>query len=130
MLLKVLTPNDMILKKNVTKIIAEDVQGNFELLPKHIDFLTKIVPCILLFSNDETQEGYIALDEGILVKHADRVNISVKEAYERGTLGELRETMEKKFKERAEEEQKIKTEITKLELAVVKSFYDLKKLEK
>lgn len=127
--LKVLTPGKTITKKNVTKLIGESLEGSFGILPRHIDFVTKIVPCILFYES-EAEEGYFAVDEGIFVKQQDILRLSVKTAVEKKDLGELREAMEKEFEQSEEEEKRSGMEITKLELGIVKSFYNLKQLGK
>jgi len=128
-LLKVLTPHNIILKSRVIKIVGEGFEGSFGILPKHIDFTTKIVPSILFYEGSD-ESGYIAVDEGILVKQYDQVFISVREAVEKKDLGQLRSAMEARFKQTEEEERKSGMETTKLELGIVKSFYDLKKIVK
>lgn len=129
MQLKVLTPHKIITKKNVTKFLGESTEGGFGILPRHIDFVTKILPCIFFYESD-TGEGYFAVDEGILVKQQDILRISVRTAVEKKDLGELRDTMEKEFQQSEEEEKRSGMEITKLELGIVKSFYNLEQLGK
>ncbi len=127
MILKVITPINIITKEKVVKVIGEDPDGSFGILPKHIDFVTKIVPTILVYT-DEKGEGYIGVDEGILVKQHDVIQISVQAAFESRNLGQLHNEMDIYFKK--QEEEKTGLESTKLELDIVKSFYDLKVLSK
>lgn len=129
MLLKVITPNHIITKEKVLKVIGEDPDGSFGILPKHIDFVTKIVPSILVYTDDQG-EGYIGVDEGILVKQQDVIEISVQTALESRNLGQLHNEMETYFKKQEEEEEQTGSETTKLELGIVKSLYDLKVLSK
>ena|SRR3990167_10460941 len=129
MLLKVITPTNIITKEKVVKVIGEDPDGSFGILPKHIDFVTKIVPSILVFTDDQG-EGYIGVDEGILVKQQDVIQISVQAALESRNLGQLHNEMELLFRKQEEEEEQAGLETTKLELGIVKSFYDLKVLSK
>ncbi|PIS01150.1 MAG: F0F1 ATP synthase subunit epsilon [Chlamydiae bacterium CG10_big_fil_rev_8_21_14_0_10_35_9] len=129
MLLKVITPTNIITKEKVGKVIGEDPDGSFGILPKHIDFVTKIVPSILVYTDDQG-EGYIGVDEGILVKQQDVIQISVQTALESRNLGQLHNEMEVHFKNQEEEEEQTALETTKLELGIVKSFYDLKALSK
>jgi len=129
MLLKVITPTNIMIKEKVMKLIGEDPDGSFGILPKHIDFVTKIVPSILVYTDDKG-EGYIGVDEGILVKQQDVIQISVQTALESRNLGQLHNEMEVHFRKQEEEEEQTGLETTKLELGIVKSFYDLKVLHK
>lgn len=115
--------------EKVSKVIGEDLNGSFGVLPKHIDFVTKIVPSILIYV-DEEGEGYVAVDEGIFVKQNRTIQISVKEAVESRNLGELHKMMEKEFQEHEEEEKHSETERSKLEIGIVKKLYDLEALSK
>lgn len=125
MLLKVITPTHIITKEKVMKVIGEDPDGSFGILPKHIDFVTKIIPSILVYT-DEQGEGYIGLDEGILVKQQELIQVSVQSAFESRNLGQLHREMEIYLRKQEEEEEQTGLETTKLELGIVKSFYDLK----
>ncbi|HBE49542.1 MAG TPA: F0F1 ATP synthase subunit epsilon, partial [Cyanobacteria bacterium UBA11369] len=49
MKLKVLLPTKILLEEEVSKITAEAANGSFCLLPRHIDFVTALVPGILIF---------------------------------------------------------------------------------
>lgn len=129
MQLTIITPNRVLSIEMVSKLIGEDLNGSFGILPKHIDFVTKIVPSVLIYV-DEQGEGYIAVDEGILVKQSRTIQISVKEALESRNLGELHKTMEKQFQKRQEEEKHSEMERSKLEIGIVRSLYDLEALSK
>ena len=127
MLLKVQTPFKMITKEKVLKVIAEDSNGFFGILPRHIDLTTKIVSSILTYE-DHQGEGYIAVDEGILVKQGDTIGLCTRDAFESRDLGRLHQTMESQMKHQREEEEQFGLEASKLELGIVKSFYDLTQL--
>jgi F-type H+-transporting ATPase subunit epsilon len=118
----------MITKEKISKVVAEDLKGFFGILPKHIDFVTKIVPSILTYEGPQG-EGYIVLNEGILVKQGDTIQLATRDAFEGRDLGKLHETLERQIASEAEEEKQLGLEVTKLELGIIKSFYDLKTLK-
>lgn len=124
MLLKIQTPLKIITKEKVTKVIAEDSRGFFGILSRHIDMTTKIVASILTYT-DESGEGYIATDKGIFVKQGDQIQISTRDAFESRDLGELHNTMKAEMEKESEEEEAFQRETSKLELGIVKSFYNL-----
>lgn len=128
MLLKVQTPFKVITKERVSKVIAEDSNGFFGILPKHIDFTTKIFPSILTYE-DLQGEGYIVLSQGILIKQGDTIRLSTRDAYEERSLEKLHETMAHQMQSKSDEEEQLGLEATKLEIGIVKSFYDLKKIK-
>ena len=108
MILHLLTPIRTVVLAPVSKIVAEAPNGSFGLLPRHTDFLSTLVPGLLMYvaefdsntqqtSTDERTETYVACDAGLLVKQGDRVMISVRQAFEGSDLGTLRETVERKF---------------------------------
>jgi F-type H+-transporting ATPase subunit epsilon len=47
MRLKILLPTEIILDKEVIKVVAEAENGYFCLLPRHVDFVSTLVPGIL-----------------------------------------------------------------------------------
>lgn len=124
MLLKIQTPLKIITKEKVTKVIAEDPSGFFGILPRHIDLATKIVPSILTYT-DENGEGYIATDKGIFVKQGDQILISTMDAFESRDLGQLHEIMKLEMDQETEGEEALQKETAKLELGIIKSFYNL-----
>ena len=89
MRLKVLLPAELLFEEEVSRIRAEAMNGWFGLLPKHIDFVTALVPGVLTFQPCGKPEEYLAIDRGILVKCGSEVAVSTRNAF-RGT--EPRET--------------------------------------
>lgn len=119
------TPNHQIVKEKISKLVGEGMEGSFGVLPKHVDFVTKIIASILSFT-DEEGEGYLAIDEGIMVKIGEEVRLSAREALESRNLEELQEQMIRQFQQSQEEDQRASMELTRLEFGIIKSFYDLK----
>ncbi len=80
MKLKILIPTIVLVDREVTKVIAEAENGNFCLLPHHIDFVAALVPGILSFTTEGGEEIFVAVDEGILVKCNQEVLVSARNA--------------------------------------------------
>ena len=53
-------------------------------MPKHIDFVTALVPGVMTFQPCGKPEEYLAIDHGILVKCGAEVSVSTRNAV-RGT---------------------------------------------
>ena len=123
--LKILLPEKTFLKKEVKKIVAEAENGWFCLLPKHVDFITSLIPGILILTTPEEKDVFLAIDEGILVKYGEKVIISTRNAIEGEDLGELKDRVEEIFIKTDEKEKDARTALSKLEADFVRSFLNL-----
>ena len=127
MKLKVLLPTKILLEEEVSKITAEAENGSFCLLPRHIDFVTALVPGILIFVSVRGEEKFLAVDEGILVKSGVQVLVSTRHAVQSSDLGLLQETVEKQFRVLNEREKVTRSALAKLEVNIVRQFMELGK---
>jgi F-type H+-transporting ATPase subunit epsilon len=125
MRLKVLLPTEVLLNKEVTKVIAEAENGSFCLLPRHIDFVAALVPGLLFFTEDEDREEFLAIDEGILVKCGAEVLVSTRTAVRGPNLGALRRTVEERFRHIDEREKQARAAAARLEADLVRRFMEL-----
>lgn len=125
MRLKVLLPAEILVDEPVEKIIAEAENGSFCLLPRHIDFVAALVPGILQFVGTDGREEFLAVDEGILVKCAEQVLVSVRNGIRGGSLGDLRMTVEQHFKKLDEQQKKNRATMARLEVGFVRQFIRL-----
>lgn len=126
MTLRVLLPEKVVLEREVTKVVAEGQNGSFGLLPRHVDYVEALVPGILSFvpvGNED--EGFAAVDEGVLVKCGAEVLVSVRNAVVGPELGRLEETVRSRFEQVDEREQAMRTALAKLESEVVHRFVDI-----
>ena len=78
MKMKVVLPSSILLEQMVSKVIFDAQDGSFCLLPRHIDFISVLVPSILTFQNQEGTEQYLVHDEGILIKQDREVLVAIK----------------------------------------------------
>lgn len=126
--LKVLLPAKVLIDREVTKVIAEAVNGSFCLLPRHIDFVTALVPGILSFewAGPDKREEFLAIDEGILVKRAGDVTVATRKAVQSTDLGTLRKTVEEEFRILGEQEKKTRSILVKLEADFVRRMLRLR----
>lgn len=127
MKLKVSVPNDVRFDEEVTKIKAEAEDGWFGVLPKHIDFVTALVPGILSFDLPGGDTEYLAIDHGVLVKCGGDVFVSTRAAIRGRDLGSLRETVEKQFAAAHEKERTTRELEAKLETDLVRGLVELEK---
>ena len=125
MRLKVLLPTEVLLDKEVAKVIAEAENGSFCLLPRHIDFVAALVPGLLSFTLDEGHEEFLAIDEGILIKCGAEVLVSTRTAVRGPDLGALRHTVEERFRHIDEREKQARAAVARLEVDLVRRFMEL-----
>jgi F-type H+-transporting ATPase subunit epsilon len=125
--LKVLLPTGVLIEEEVTKVIAEAHNGFFCLLPKHVDFAAAIVPGILSFETAGGREEFLAVDEGILVKCGQEVMVSTRNAMRGPDLGQLRRTVEERFKVLDDREKTARSAMVKIEAGFVRRFLEIQR---
>ncbi len=121
--LKIVLPTKVFLEQEAQKVSAEAQNGAFVLLPQHIDFATSLVPGILSFDDTQQQEQFVAVDEGLLVKTAQEVLVSVKRAIGGRDLEELEQLVEEEFRRLDEIEEKTRAAIAHLEVNFRRHLY-------
>jgi F-type H+-transporting ATPase subunit epsilon len=127
MKLKVWLPTEVLLDEAVSKIKAEAEDGWFGLLPKHVDFVTALVPGVLTFEPCGKPEEYLAIDHGILVKCGAEVSVSTRNAVRGTNLAQLKKDVERQFRERAEREKAARALEAKLEADLVRGLLEAEK---
>jgi F-type H+-transporting ATPase subunit epsilon len=127
MTLKVRLPAEVLFEEEVTRIRAEAENGWFGLLPKHIDFVTALVPGVLTFEPAGRPEEYLAIDRGVLVKCGAEVSVSTRRAVRGSNLGVLQQEVERQFRVQRERERAAKTLESKLEADLVRRLLEAEK---
>ncbi|SFK43274.1 F-type H+-transporting ATPase subunit epsilon [Nitrosomonas aestuarii] len=125
MRLQVLLPTEVLVDERVVKVIAEAENGSFCLLPRHIDFVSALVPGILSFYTSDGSECFAAVDEGILVKCDREVFISTLNGVRGSNLSHLQALIDERFLELDEHERKARTALARLEAGTLRSFREL-----
>jgi len=123
--LKVLLPAEVLVQEDVAKVTAEAHNGSFCLLPKHVDFVAALVPGILSFQTAGGREAFVAVDEGILVKCGEEVMVSTRNAVRGADLGQLRRTVEERFKVLDDREKTARSAMVKIEAGFVRRFLEI-----
>ncbi|MDY7218622.1 ATPase [Denitrificimonas sp. JX-1] len=120
-------PTLLLWSGSASKVFAEAENGAFTLLPKHTDFVTALVPSVLVITDEQGQEQYFGIDQGVLVKQGYDVDIAVRRGVQGSDLATLHETIEHTFTEVDEDERVARTALSKLEAGIVRRFSDLRK---
>lgn len=111
---------------SVDKVVAEGLEGYFTLLPRHIDYVSVLVPSILTVSSGDT-EFFFAVDHGTLVKQGTTVRIASRNCIQGEDLARLSAIVDQEFREIDDIERKVRTALTGLEHAMIRKFAELRK---
>lgn len=125
MRLKVIMPNEILLDEEVGKIVGEDENGSFCLLPRHLDCTTVLIPGLLSYTDRQDRERFLAIDGGILVKCSSQVQISTQNAVLGADLGYLRSLVDEQFRVLDERERLARTALAKLESSFVRRLIEM-----
>ncbi len=114
--LKILLPFGIFADKTgVSRIVAETSEGSFGFLPHRLDCVASLVPGIMIFETKIEGEVFIAINEGTMIKTGMDVLVSVRNAITGKNLEELHRAVELEFLRENEQEQNVRSALTKLE---------------
>ena len=127
MKLKILLPTDVLLDEEVRKVVAEASNGFFCLLPRHVDFVTALVPGLLSYETNEGQELFVAVHEGILAKCRQEVLVSTSTAALGRELGTLKRIVEDEFEVLNDREKTARSAMARIEVGFVRRFLEIQR---
>lgn len=107
--LKIYLPTEIFLDKDIKKLTFKGKEGYLTILPNHIDYVSSFETNIITFIDTDGKEGFIALNNGTLVKYSNKLRLTAYKAI----FGENLEDLKKKIYETAEFEDDIEKEINK-----------------
>lgn len=125
MRLEIITPMTVCVDRPVRRIVAEGPDGHFGMLPGHVDFVTQLVPGIVLYETEDGTERFVAVNSGTLVKCGDKVRVAVRGAVEGDDLGKLRARVDAEFRQHDEQERDARAALARLEASMIRRFRDL-----
>jgi F-type H+-transporting ATPase subunit epsilon len=125
MRLQVFLPTEVLLDEDVREVIARAPNGSFAILPRHIDFVTSLVPSVLIFLDTEGRERFLGIDEGILVKHQRDVLVSTRRAVQGDDLASLRDIVRRDIVALDEHDRAARGALARLEAGVIRRFIEL-----
>ena len=120
-------PTRTLFEGSVQKLFATAQNGAFGMLPNHTDFVTALVPSVLILTSAEGTETFFGIDEGVLVKAGHQVDIAIRRGVQGKDLETLNETIQAAFIEVDEEERVARSALSRLEAGIVRRFGDLRK---
>ena len=126
MLLKILLPAEVLMEREVKKIVAEAENGSFCLMPNHIDFVATLAPGIFSYELAEGGQELLAMDVGTLVKKGADVLVSTRNAVRAAELGKLKQVVVQQYDALDEREKLVRSAAAKLEASLIRRFVELK----
>ena len=120
-------PSRVLFEGAATALQGEAANGGFGILPNHVDFVTALVPSVLLITQPGGQERIFGIDEGLLVKKGHKVELAVRRGVESRELDALRGTVSESFQGLEEEEKVARAALSRLEADMVRRFASLRK---
>ena len=123
MRLKLILPYKTILDKEVEKITAPGSNGEFQILPKHIDGTWTLSSGILTIETDK--KSYYAINAGVVVKQGDIVYLSTFQAIPGDSLRDLSKTVKENLEVLDEREKKAREVLLRLEADTIRRFMEI-----
>lgn len=125
MRLEVLIPSRVVVQEEVSAVVAEGREGCFGILPRHVDYVSPLIPGILLYRREEDGgERILALDQGILLKVGSEILVSARDAVTGDDLRTLRSTVEERFQRLDEKERQARSALATLEARFIRRFLE------
>lgn len=109
-----------------TRLSAEGQGGGFGILPNHTDFVSALVPSVLLVMQPDGYERIFGIDEGLLVKKGHDVEIAVRRGVESADLGTMQQTVADFFEGMEDKERVARAALSRLEADMVRRFSGLR----
>lgn len=129
MQLRIATPQAICIDRPIVRLVAEAPGGFLGILPHHGDFVTRLVPGILVYAaQDDDTDRFVAINSGTLVKCGEQVRVAVHGAIEGDDLDVLRHRVETEFRRQDESERVARSALARLEATMIQRFHALEKV--
>lgn len=128
MRLRIMVPTERLIDRAVRKVTAEAINGWFCLLPRHVDFVTALVPGVLAYEDADGSEAFVAVDDAVLVKCGSEVLVSTPRAVTGVDLGHLQASVDHLFHDLDEREQLTRSAVRKLEATFMRGLMRLEEV--
>jgi len=126
----VLTPQALVVDRDVVHVRAEDPTGAFGVLDRHVDLLTALSVSVLVYREIDRHEHFIALRGGILsVTARTRIDVLTREAVASDDLEQLERDVLARFRRAAADEQRARRGTGRLEGALLRRLVDYAHIE-
>ena len=121
---EIIIPNKTIVQKEIDSLTAPGTEGNFQILPRHIDFVSSLKAGILTLLVGESEE-YYAINYGILVKKGQKVYVVCQQVIRGESLEKLNQAVQEKFSVQSEREKVTNEILSRMEIATLKRISEM-----
>ncbi len=104
----------------ITQVVAETLSGSMGILPRRLDCVAALVPGILMYDTAHEKRHYVAVDEGILVKADEQVQISVRNAVKGDNLQQLQTELVAMQSRRDADDREARVALARMESAFIR----------
>ena len=87
--LEIVTPEKTVFSEQVESVILQGVEGQMTILPQHVRLMTQLMPGEMVIRR-EGQDEFLAIGEGLVDVHGDRVAIATDMAVSAANIDEAR----------------------------------------
>jgi len=122
-------PSKALFDGKAARLRGEAPDGGFGILPNHVDFVTALVPSVLLITQADGVERIFGIDEGLLVKKGHKVEVAVRRAVQSDDLEALGASVSSSFASLEDEERAARAALSRLEADMVRRFASLRKVQ-
>ncbi len=126
MLVRIGLPGSTLFHGEARALSGVAANGGFGILPNHVDFVTALVPAVLLVTRPDGTERIFGVDEGILVKKGHRIDIAVQRGAEAPDLASLDRVVADFWETLRDEERAARAALSRLEADMVRRFAGLR----
>lgn len=118
-------PLGILFEGQIARLKATARGGSFGLLPNHVDYLSDLEPSILIVIDCQGNELLFGIDEGLLVKQADKLRIITRRGIQGEDLSMLHAQVRDSFMELTDSERVARSALSRLEADMVRRFSKL-----
>ena len=113
------------LVEDVAHMSIDTPTGSVGFLPRRLDCVCPVIPGILAYRRPgNTQEEYIAVDTGVLLKAGNKVSVSVHHAAASNSLVELEQIIHAEFEQLDEQEKLVRSISAGIETKLIRRFVE------
>ncbi|MCA1796373.1 MAG: F0F1 ATP synthase subunit epsilon [Geobacteraceae bacterium] len=111
--------------EDITHMSIDTPTGSVGFLPRRLDCVCPVIPGILAYRrHGNTEEEYIAVDTGVLIKTGHKISVSVHHAVASSSLPELEEIIHAEFEQLDEQEKLVRSISAGIETKLIRRFVE------
>ena len=129
MILRILTPTEVVLEEEVAHVTVEDPTGSLGFRPGHAPLVTPLVPGILTARDTQGRERYLALNGGVALVNRDSVEVVSRQAIESDDLTHLEENVLSQFEREQDDDRTSFVAFEKMRLSFMRRLLEYEKAE-